>query len=264
VNLRCVALHTALFALRSLLALCTCCGAAFHSFGTCFAIVEPQRAARHHSKRTRCKHRLQPPTANPRRQFLHQTGRENTATYHNIAPPASLCTLDGPCRCHRIERNNKHTMDVAHETAAPEAHETTRRAPRIHIDSGRLPTDSMVTVPLSETDGVPAAEDEAVSPALQHPDITIRPSSAEIMEAFGRRGSCDGDSSPAVVSPTTSLSDHDVPKTQTSLERSRTNSNGSDQSAHVDWAELEKKEEQEPQEEGQDEVSFRSRGGNMG
>jgi hypothetical protein len=140
-------------------------------------------------------------------------------------------------------------MDVARDADAPEGHDTPRRAPRIHIDSERLPTDSMVTVPLSETDGVPAAEDEAVSPALH-------PSSAEIMEAFGRRGSHDGD----IASPTTSLSDHNAPKTPTSANRSRSNSNGSDLSAHVDWAELEKKEGQVPQEEGQDEVSFRSRG----
>jgi hypothetical protein len=155
-------------------------------------------------------------------------------------------------------------MDVARDADAPEGHDTPRRAPRIHIDSERLPTDSMVTVPLSETDGVPAAEDEAVSPALHHSDdpiqegrrLSSRPSSAEIMEAFGRRGSHDGD----IASPTTSLSDHNAPKTPTSANRSRSNSNGSDLSAHVDWAELEKKEGQVPQEEGQDEVSFRSRG----
>ncbi|KAL5423085.1 hypothetical protein PMIN04_004151 [Paraphaeosphaeria minitans] len=153
-------------------------------------------------------------------------------------------------------------MDVAQETSALEGRETARRAPRIHIDSERLPTDSMVTVPLSETDGTPAAEDEVGSPALQNPDITIqedirlssRPSSAEIMEAFGRRASRDGDSSPPVASPTVSLSDEHGPKTQTSAERSRSNSNGSDQSAQVDWAKLEKKEEQEPQEQGQDEA----------
>lgn len=157
-------------------------------------------------------------------------------------------------------------MDVAHETNAPSGHETVGRAPRIHIDSERLPTDSMVTVPLSETDGASTADDDAVSPALQHPEITIqeqkrnssRPSSAEILEAFGRRGSHDGGNSPTLASPTISLSDQDSPKTPTSARRSRSNSNGSDQSAHVDWAELEKKEEQEPQEEGQDEVSSHS------
>ncbi|KAL1594531.1 hypothetical protein SLS60_010291 [Paraconiothyrium brasiliense] len=152
-------------------------------------------------------------------------------------------------------------MDVAQEKSDPTGQETAGRAPRIHIDSERLPTDSMVTVPLSETDGAPAAEDEAVSPTQQHPEITIqeekrlssRPSSAEIMSAFGRRSSHDEGSSSALASPTISLSDEDTPKTPTSPKRTRSNSNGSDQSAHVDWAELEKKEEQEPQEEGQDE-----------
>ena len=164
-------------------------------------------------------------------------------------------------------------MDADHETTAQTGQPTSQRAPRIHIDSQRLPTDSMVTVPLSETDGAPAADDDTVSPALQQPEITIdddekrrssRPSSVEIMEAFGhRRGSHDGTASPVLASPTISLSDQDqdqdAPKTPTSAERSRTNSNGSDQSAHVDWAELEKKEEQEPQEEGQDEVSHNTR-----
>lgn len=150
-------------------------------------------------------------------------------------------------------------MDVENPTTA-----SAQRAPRIHVDSQRLPTDSMVTVPLSETDGAPAADDDLVSPALQQqPDITThqersmssRPSSGEIMAAFGTRRSHDGHQSPVLASPTISLTDDDPPKTPTSAERSRSNSHGSDQSAHVDWAELEKKEEQEPQEEGQDEVS---------
>ncbi|KAF1977437.1 hypothetical protein BU23DRAFT_550745 [Bimuria novae-zelandiae CBS 107.79] len=150
-------------------------------------------------------------------------------------------------------------MDVEQETAAQKGQETAERAPRVHIDSQRLPTDSMVTVPLSETDGVPTAEDESVSPALQQPAITIReekrlssrPSSVELMEAFGRRGSHDQST---LASPTISISYEDAPKTPTSVERSRSNSHGSDRSAHVDWAELEKKEEQEPQEEGHDEA----------
>ncbi|KAJ4295359.1 hypothetical protein N0V90_007371 [Kalmusia sp. IMI 367209] len=153
-------------------------------------------------------------------------------------------------------------MDAEQETNAPKGKENMGRAPRIHIDSQRLPTDSMVTVPLSETDGAPVAEDDPVSPALQQPAITVeeenrnssRPSSVEIMKAFGRRGTQDGSGSPTLDSPTISLSDADSPKTPTSTQRSRSNSNGSDQSAQVDWAELEKKEEQVPQEEGQDEA----------
>lgn len=156
-------------------------------------------------------------------------------------------------------------MDVEQDTTVQKGQDATaERAPSIHLDSQRLPTDSMVTVPLSETDGAPAAEHDAVSQLqLQRPEITIedektlssRPSSSEIMEAFGSRRSHDETTSPTLTSPTTSLSDQDAPKTPTSADRSRANSNGSDQSAHVDWAELEKKEEQEPQEEGQDEVS---------
>lgn len=140
------------------------------------------------------------------------------------------------------------------------------RSPRTHVDSQPLPTDSMVTVPLSETDGSPALDQDHVLPSTPHqplPAIEIaaeekrlssRPNSDEIMKAFGRRSSQDGSISPAIDSPTISLPEEAPPQTPTSGERSRSDSNTSNQSAHVDWAELEKKEEQEPQEEGQDEV----------
>lgn len=159
-------------------------------------------------------------------------------------------------------------MDVEKETAAKGTPEAVERSPRTHVDSQPLPTDSMVTVPLSETDaeGAHPAADH-VSALLQQPDIVVeekrqssRPSSAEIMKAFGGRSSQDGSiRTSAVDSPTISLpDDDDTPPTPKSGERSRSNSEGSSQSAQVDWTELEKKEEQESQEEGQDEVSVGS------
>lgn len=138
-------------------------------------------------------------------------------------------------------------------------HDAAERFPRTHKDSLPLPTDSMVTVPLSETDGPPQHDDDRVSLAVKQPEITVedesdsssRPNSLEIVRAFGRPTT----SSPALDSPTISLPD-DSPLTPVSGTRSRSDSSGSNQSAHVDWAELEKKEEQVPQEEGQDEVSL--------
>lgn len=151
------------------------------------------------------------------------------------------------------------------------SHDAPPRSPRTRDDSqdGQpLPTDSMVTVPLSETDGTHAMEhdedDDEEMATLQQPRITIdekrlssRPTSAELMQAIRERDSRDGSiRSSAMNSPTISLPEEDTPQTPTSGERPRSNSGGSNESAHVDWAELEKAEEQEPQEEGQDDVSF--------
>lgn len=148
--------------------------------------------------------------------------------------------------------------------AAPAASE---RSPRTHVDSSPLPTDSMVTVPLSETDGGSDDDNEDKTVALPQLEITTeekrrssRPDSTEIMQAFGsRRSQEDAIQSPTTEldSPTISLPDEEeAPRTPTrrSSGRGRSDSNGSDNSAHVDWTELEKTEQQEPQREGQDEV----------
>jgi hypothetical protein len=142
--------------------------------------------------------------------------------------------------------------------AASETIKTVERPPRSHVDSKPLPTDSMVTVPLSEA----ATDEDNLSPRLPQPEILVdeehlssRPSSSEIMTAFGHHSSQD-DTTPTAASPTISLQDADSPETQKEKARGRrSNSIDSSQSAHVDWAELEKKEEQEPQEDGRDGVS---------
>lgn len=152
-------------------------------------------------------------------------------------------------------------MEVAKETI-----ETTARSPRTHVDSQPLPTDSMVTVPLSETgtEGGHAAEEEQDATAtLQQPEIIVeekrlssRPTSTEILQAIREpRNSDTTIDTPVMDSPTISLPEEERPQTPKSGDRLRSDSSGSDRSAHVDWAELEKKEEQESQE-GQDEVRF--------
>lgn len=132
--------------------------------------------------------------------------------------------------------------------------ESVERSPRTHVDSQPLPTDSMVTVPLSESDSSPACDD-GVSPTAPSPKIVVekrmssRPNSAEIMAAFGHRRSSEEQ-----LSPTVSLPEEPVPESPlTPTARSRSSSD-SNQSAHVNWAELDKKEEQEPEGEGQDDV----------
>jgi hypothetical protein len=161
------------------------------------------------------------------------------------------------------------------QTTVDTSHDVATRAPRTHDsqDSQPLPTDSMVTVPLSETDGTIATEqeeddEEEGTPDLQRPDITIddkrlssRPTSAELMSAICERDSRDGSPRSSMIdNPTISLAqelgEEDTPGTPTTGDRQRSNSGDSSESAHVDWAELERAEEQEPEGAGQDDVSF--------
>lgn len=155
-------------------------------------------------------------------------------------------------------------MEVEKNIMDQTTQEGAARSPRTHVDSQPLPTDSMVTVPLSEaaTDGGNATEDEectVVTP--QKPEITVderrlssRPTSAEIMQAIREPRDSDASINTSEMrSPTLSLPE-DAPRGSKLADRSRSSSDASDHSAHVDWAELEKKEEQESQEDGQDEV----------
>lgn len=143
--------------------------------------------------------------------------------------------------------------------------EAVERTPRSHVDSSPLPTDSMVTVPLSETDGRTPEEEEGARESVIRPEIIVeerrassRANSTEIRNAFGRRASQSSVDTPAPTSPTISVRDTDAPvspKTAPTDCRGRRTSNGSGKSEEVDWAELEKKEEQEP--EGEEEVCRR-------
>ncbi|KAG9203721.1 hypothetical protein G6514_002332 [Epicoccum nigrum] len=145
-------------------------------------------------------------------------------------------------------------MDVKHSAAIPTVEEP--RPPRTHVDSTPLPTDSMVTVPLSEA-GTNDDDDDDARDSVIRPEIVVeerkssRPSSDEIHKAFGRRASQDSTLAPTASSPTVSV--HDVDATETP--KSRRSRSGSDSSgdAKVNWAELEKKETQQNHE-GQDDA----------
>ena len=126
----------------------------------------------------------------------------------------------------------------------------------------------MVTVPLSESDAGPISEkdEDAVDTSreseinLDDKRLSSRPTSVEILQAIRERGSQDGSiRTPSIAdfnSPTISLPENESPDTPTSASRPRSGSNGSDRSAQVDWAGLEKDEERELREEGQDEVCY--------
>lgn len=144
------------------------------------------------------------------------------------------------------------TMDVEHSVTTPTVEEP--RPPRTHVDSKPLPTDSMVTVPLSEA----GTNDDGVRDSTIRPEIIVekrrlssRPNSDEIHKAFGRRASQASVVAPTSNSPTVSVSDVDAEETPKST-RSRSGSDSSGD-AKVDWAELEKKEIQQNHE-GQDDV----------
>lgn len=149
---------------------------------------------------------------------------------------------------------------VKKEEDAADVQGTHTKSPRTHVDSTPLPTDSMVTVPLSEAGTTPDDDDDARE-SISRPPIIVeerrdssRPSSTEILKAFGRRSSQDSIEEPTAESPTVSVRDVDAPESPASDSSSRRNSDGSGKSVPVDWAELEKKEEQEPEGEGQDQV----------
>lgn len=144
------------------------------------------------------------------------------------------------------------TMDVQHGAPVPTVEEP--RPPRSHVDSTPLPTDSMVTVPLSEAStNDDDVRDSTIRPAIMVDErrLSSRPSSDEIHKAFGRRASQVSVIAPASDSPTVSVHDVDADETIKST-RSRSGSDSSGD-AKVDWAELEKKETQQNHE-GQDDV----------
>jgi hypothetical protein len=166
---------------------------------------------------------------------------------------------------------------TVHDEVASSSTEATTRSPRTHIDSSPLPTDSMVTVPLSEN-GTNADDEESSRASITRPEIIVeerpsssRPNSSEILAAFGRRDSHASVDTPALDSPTVQIEDADEPTSPISPQtpqspqsptieqaldafRDRSGSNGSGKSDKVDWAELEKKEEQQKEPQGEEEV----------
>lgn len=169
------------------------------------------------------------------------------------------------------------------------------KSPRVHITSDPIPTDSMVTIRLSDTPPKPVSDLPASRPAstITSPpnlhEATESPSansqvsvptipathrhqssrsSAEIMsgidldtELNGPRYSTISERAPSIAhaSVSTVQAEDDVSELQ-SLRRVRSNSmtsNESEKSDHeVDWSELERTEESEPRNEESDEVCF--------
>jgi len=156
-----------------------------------------------------------------------------------------------------VMMDGTNTMDLGKEGASVSV-EAVTRSPRTHVDSTPLPTDSMVTVPLSEAGTSP---EESIRGSILQPQIVVedrrdssRPSSSEILKAFGRRNS-----QASIDSPTVSVHEVDAEESPRGRRSPRRGSEGSGKSEPFDWAELEKKEEQEPEGEGQDKVGMMKR-----
>lgn len=169
------------------------------------------------------------------RNERHQPLEDDTPAYYTInwLEDANVPPMD-------VIMDGTNTAELNKEDASVEA---VARSPR------HIPTDSMVTVPLSEG----TSPEESVRGSILQPQIIVeerrdssRPSSSEILKAFGRRGS-----QASIDSPAASVNDmaDDSPRG-----RNRRQSEDSGKSEPVDWAKLEKKEEQEPEGEGQDKV----------
>lgn len=138
--------------------------------------------------------------------------------------------------------------------------------------SGPLPTDSMVTVRLSDPPISLAQED--APPADDHVNSLVQNMPEKEEETASRPAECITDANENAIvledeientakesiASTTSI-DNDEPSIPTSETlRSRSDTSGSfssTNSAQVDWEQLEKNEEQAPRDEGSDEVGAR-------
>jgi hypothetical protein len=159
-----------------------------------------------------------------------------------------------------VMMDQTNSMEVTkNEEGAREGVEEVTHSPRT---PHHQPTDSMVTVPLSEAGTMP--DEDSPRESIQRPRIIIeerrdssRPSSSEILKAFGRRNSQESIESRTVDSPRVSVRDTDAEESSRGRKNPRRrDSDDSGKSQQVDWAELERKEEQEPEGEGQDKVNI--------
>lgn len=151
--------------------------------------------------------------------------------------------------------------------------------PRQRIDSSdcsSLPTDSMVTVRLSNSSNSPLIDDASIlEERIEAPTHEAVPDMIEEESAMVEEDSITGSDRHRITSledlkylqkghraSTTSMLnivEEETSESTSGTIRSRSDSSGtfsSAGSAHVDWEELEKSEEQAPRDEGSDEVRF--------
>ena len=155
-----------------------------------------------------------------------------------------------------VEDGNVESTGTTHLAVEAEA---LTRIPRTHIDNKPLPTDSFVTINLSETNRTSTSTAYRESSILSAPEADLddapkRQSTPDIMN-----GPVDQAEALEIIPHDSVTSDtcHVVEWTRaspTSKERGQSFSDGSDQSVDVDWDELDKTEEREDADAESDEV----------
>jgi len=139
------------------------------------------------------------------------------------------------------------------------------RSPRTHVDSTPIPTDSMVTVSLSEASDQERQEHRSLESEPATPDTEASLDGMNNVKQIARARSSSfiighpsysSTDTLAKEMPTTTV----IPPTPASVQpRSRSSTNGSSDSnrtVEVDWEELDKTEEQEAKDDASDEVSL--------
>lgn len=137
-------------------------------------------------------------------------------------------------------------MDSQESPSSPPSTEAARGTSRVHTDNHPLPTDSMVTVSLSEDER--ASEINKLKETAESDGSSDERRRSSVLSSDT---TTDSASDKSVRSPTSTCPDEQSPL---SLERTRTNSTASALSEQVDWAELEKTEEREGKENVSDNV----------
>lgn len=153
------------------------------------------------------------------------------------------------------EGNNMGPTGATH--AAPEA-EALTRTPRTHVDSKPLPTDSLVTINLSETSRTSTSTAYRDSSILSAPeadlDDTPKPqASVDMMNRLADKAEIPEMARNSIASDTYQVVEWTRPS-RTSTGCGESFSDGSDRSIEVDWDELDKTEEREDADAESDEV----------
>lgn len=154
-----------------------------------------------------------------------------------------------------MEDNNIEPTGTAH--AATEADVLTR-TPRTHVDSKPLPTDSLVTINLSESSRTSTSTAYRESSILSVPEADLGDTpkghtSVDMVNGLAGQEEIPEIPCSSVTSDTFPVVEWTMPRTST--ERGESFSDGSDRSIEVDWDELDKTEEREDADAESDEVS---------
>jgi len=131
------------------------------------------------------------------------------------------------------------------------------RTPRTHVDSKPLPTDSLVTINLSETGRTSTSTAYRESSILSAPEADLddtpkRQTSVDMVNGLAGQEEAPKMSRGSVTSDTYQVVEWT--RSRTSTERGESFSDGSDRSIEVDWDELDKTEEREDADAESDEV----------